>query len=343
MPAARRIIRGSITGTRYVFTGLLLSVLLLQSCATGNHRPTARVQSFQGAPVEVSAPGDSSGATLTVMTLNIAHGRGDSFHQLLQGSETTLANLDNIATVLRNTDPDVVALQEADGPSFWSGDFDHVEYLADRGSFSQSVHGVHVDAIGLSYGTALIANRALGDPQAVTFKPALIPVPKGFVVSTVTWPGQPCLEVDLVSLHLDFSSEGVRQRQAAELIETLRARQRPMIVMGDFNTGWHTQDSALRHISQQLALSAYRPGTSGLETFPAFGERLDWILVSPEFSFRSYRVVPDVVSDHLGVLAVLELSQQASPLSARMSCDGEDSLQSASAYPLPQARQHLKH
>ncbi len=340
MPAGRRMVRGSIAGTRYVLTGVFLTALMLQSCATGNHRPTPRVQSFQGAPVEVAALEDSGATTLTVMTLNIAHGRGDSFHQLLQGSETTLANLDNIATVLRDTDPDVVALQEADGPSFWSGDFDHVEYLANQGAFSQSVHGVHVDAIGLSYGTALIANRELGDPQAVTFEPALIPVPKGFVVSTVTWPGLPCMEVDLVSLHLDFASEGVRQRQAMELIETLQTRQRPMIVMGDFNTEWHTQNSALRHISQQLALNAYRPGTSGLETFPAFGERLDWILVSPEFSFRSYRVVPDVVSDHLGVLAVLELSQQAPPLSTRASCEEESTLQSASADRLPLIRQH---
>jgi endonuclease/exonuclease/phosphatase family metal-dependent hydrolase len=158
------------------------------------------------------------------MTLNIAHGRGDSFHQLLQRSATTVANLDAIATLLRDSGADVVALQEADGPSFWSGNFSHIDYLADNGSFSQSVHGAHVDGMGLSYGTALIANLDLKDPKAITFDPALSPVPKGFVVSTISWPGRPDIDVDIVSVHLDFASRAIRKKQAMELIETLRDR-----------------------------------------------------------------------------------------------------------------------
>lgn len=251
------------------------------------------------------------------MTLNIAHGRGESFHQLLQDTATTRVNLDRIAALLRHSDAHVVALQEADGPSFWSGNFSHIDYLAQNGAYRRSVHGAHVDGLGLSYGTALIARLDLGDPQAITFDPTLSPVPKGFVVTTVSWPGRPDIEVDIVSLHLDFASGTNRRQQAQELISTLQDRQRPLIVTGDFNAGWQ-ENSAVAHICQALALDAYHPGAPGLETFPALGKRLDWILVSKGISFHSYRVLPDTVSDHRGVLAELVLDTDSAIRVARV-------------------------
>ena len=73
-------------------------------------------------PPDRPAP-DTSGATqinrpvLKLLTLNIAHGRKDSFNQLLVPNGTIVENLDDIAELLKKVDADVVALQEADGPS----------------------------------------------------------------------------------------------------------------------------------------------------------------------------------------------------------------------------------
>ena len=293
---------------RSMARGLPLACLVLAGCATARLDTTPPVQSWLAAPGTLAPVASRNDDTLRIMTLNIAHGRGDSFHQLLQGSATTLANLDSIATLLRNSGARVVALQEADGPSFWSGNFNHIDYLARNGAFSHSVHGMHADGLGLAYGTALMANLDLTDPRAITFDPALSPVPKGFVVSTARWPGHPDVEVDIVSLHLDFASEVTRRQQAQALIDTLRDRQRPLILTGDFNNGWQ-ENSTVAHICQALALTAYRPDAMDLETFPALGERLDWILVSPGIAFRSYQVLPDTVSDHRGVLAELELER----------------------------------
>jgi endonuclease/exonuclease/phosphatase family metal-dependent hydrolase len=178
---------------------------------------------------------------------------------------------------------------------------------------------MHVDGLGLSYGTALISNLELKNTKAVTFDPALSPIPKGFVVSTINWPGNVELVVDIVSVHLDFTNKAIRRMQAMELIDTLKQRKNPMILMGDFNAGWQ-RDSVVRHISQALGLSAYHPTEPGLETFPAFGERLDWILVSPEISFRSYQVLPDKVSDHRGVIAELEWRRRQFVDSDDISC-----------------------
>jgi len=291
--------------------GTLLSVACLQACSTTELLTVPDVQSFgvtdkgQVQHVSKAVPG------LTVMTLNMAHGRGDSFHQLLQTTDTTLGNLEAIAAMLNREQPDVIALQEADGPSFWSGNFNHVAYLAERSPYSWAVNGQQVAGIGLVYGTALLSGLELQQPQAITFDPSLAMIRKGFVVSTIDWPGQPDVQVDIVSVHLDFSSEYTRRQQARELIAVMRDRGRPMIVMGDLNTDWHPENSTVRLITDELDLNPHNPEAQGLETFPFSGKRLDWILLSKNLEFSSYRVVADVLSDHLGVVAKVVLKKPA--------------------------------
>jgi endonuclease/exonuclease/phosphatase family metal-dependent hydrolase len=293
-----------------VRVGIILSVGILQACATVDWKAVPEVQYF-GTPDQAQLqPVSDVDSGLKVMTLNMAHGRGDSFHQLLQSTGTTLDNLDAIALMLTREQPDVVALQEADGPSFWSGNFNHVAYLAERSPHSWAVNGRQVQGAGLAYGTALLSSVELRQPRAVTFDPSLSMIRKGFVVSTVNWPGQPGVQVDVVSVHLDFSSEFTRRQQARELIAEMQGRGRPMIIMGDLNTDWHHEDSTVRLIAGELALAAYGPESEGLETFPFSDKRLDWILLSGDFSFSSYRVVTDVLSDHRGVVAEVVLNPQ---------------------------------
>jgi len=287
---------------------LILSLLLV-SCATIEQHTEPPIHSHSATGASEQGLGDSRKATLRVMTLNMAHGRGRSFHQLFQAIDTTRANLDTIAVLLKREAPDVVSLQEADSRSFWNGNFDHVAFLAEQAYFDQSVRGTHVNGLGLAYGTALVANLKLDNPKSVTFEPGLSPVPKGFVVSTATWPGNECVEVDIVSVHLDFASESIRRKQALELIANLHARNRPVIIMGDFNTDWQRPGSAVRLIARELGMHTYQPNSRTLTTFPTFGERFDWILVSPGIGFHSYQIVPDIVSDHLGILAELVIDQ----------------------------------
>ncbi len=295
----------------YVTSGLLL-ILLLPSCATIHLNSIPEVQSYLGSQTPEHALQVSGQPGLKVMTLNIAHGRGTSFHQILQRSDETLKNLDKVATLLNDTTPDIIALQEVDGPSFWSGNFNHVKYLANRSVFRHSVQASHVDGMGLSYGTALMSRLDLDNPQAVTFNPSLSPVPKGFVVSTISWPGREDIDIDVVSVHLDFMSEAIRNKQSDELIAVLHARNNRVIIMGDLNTEWHEQDSAAQYLAEKLGLTAYQPDNTELVTFPAFSERLDWILISSGLEFSSHDVIGNGISDHRGVVAELMLSSPPS-------------------------------
>ncbi len=293
---------------KYVSVGALTAgALLLAACATSDLRAIPTIFSSRISPVFAPVAVATTPASLKVMTLNMGHSRGAGFHQMFQRSSTAVNNLNAVLGVIGQQIPDIVALQEADGPSFWSGSFNHVEYLARHRSFARHVRGEHARGIKLSYGTALLSNLELWDPLAVTFDPNLSLTAKGFLVSALTWPAPPFAAVDVVSVHLDPFSRSARKQQAEELIATLQNRKRPVIVMGDFNTDWRRTDSTLKLIARELGLKAYQPQNGSLHTFPKSKKRLDWILISPEFEFLSYRVLADRVSDHLGIVAELGL------------------------------------
>ena len=303
-----------------IWVGLLILAISLQGCATTELRAVPAVHVVHPADPNNRNSRGLDSKLLKVITFNIAHGRGNGLHQLLQSGDKARSHLDMIVTMLKEQRPDVVALQEADGPSFWSGTFDHVEYIATHGLFSQYVHGSHTNGLRLSYGTALISNLKLMHPETITFDPELSLPAKGFVVATMAWPGNACVELDAVSVHLDFSSKEIRQQQAAILIKTLRGRNRPVVVMGDFNATWGKDSSVLRLIASELGLLPYQADQAGLETFARLGRRLDWILISPEFEFKSYKVINSKASDHQPVVAELALNQEVISTESSVPC-----------------------
>lgn len=284
----------------------VLAVLGAAYLTTGDTRSRPPVSS--GAE---PAPEPPRRVSLTLVTLNVAHGRRDGVHQLWQLTATIRSNLEEIAGMLRRERPDVVALQEADGPSFWSGNFNHVKSLADAAGFGCFVRAEHVKGLKLSYGTALMSRGQLGDTTAYTFASTPPTFSKGFLLSTLSLPGQPPLTLDLVSVHLDFASHGSRVSQVAEMVARLQERENPLIVMGDFNCAWADQDSPLKTLADTMDLVTHEPADSSLSTFPASGRRLDWILVSRGIELTSYTVLPDILSDHLAVLARVTITPPA--------------------------------
>ncbi len=248
---------------------------------------------------------------LRIMTLNAAHGRKDGPHQIFQSGATIEANLDDVAAALRQIEPDVVGLQEADGPSLWSGDFDHVQYLAEGASFQYSVLGEHAQALWLTNGTAVLSRLPLDAPLALTFPPSPPSSPKGFILVSVEWPDSSGTMLDVVSVHLDWSRQSVRDEQVAEMIRVLSQRENPLVVMGDFNTDWLTPDSCLRKLARELHLEAYEPESPGYVTYPPRNSRYDWILISGELEFATYQIVTDRISDHLGIVSEIVLRERA--------------------------------
>ena len=264
--------------------------------------------------LSLSPPPATRAASLRLMTLNVAHARRKGRHQALLSESTLRGNLAAIAAVLRREAPDVVALQEADGPSAWSGSFDHVATLADLGEFPHAFRGDHnpfsIGPFDLSSGTALIARVPLGSRRSQAFAETWRDT-KGFVAATVTGGVLGDETLDIVSIHLDFLAERVRKRQVEQLVERFRGHRRPLAVLGDFNCEWSERRRCLDLLRRELRL---RPAeVTGHATFPSWRPlvRLDWILISDELDFAAYSTLPDRLSDHLGVVADVRLRSTA--------------------------------
>jgi endonuclease/exonuclease/phosphatase family metal-dependent hydrolase len=58
----------------------------------------------------------------------------------------------------------------------------------------------------------------------------------------------------------------------------------------------------VRQLANAIGLRAFRPTTQELRTYKG-AKRLDWILISDELKFIDYAVLPNIVSDHLAVVA----------------------------------------
>ena len=110
------------------FCAATLAYVLIAYAASATANPDTHIQALVS--TQERAARLHVADTLKVMSLNLAHGRKDSINQFLVSGEQTRQNLDDIAEVLKQRDIDVLAVQEADAPSRWSGGFDHVAELS---------------------------------------------------------------------------------------------------------------------------------------------------------------------------------------------------------------------
>jgi endonuclease/exonuclease/phosphatase family metal-dependent hydrolase len=269
--------------------------------------------------VECGSPASGNVITsnsLTVLTLNLAHGRKSALNQMLQKTSTTRSNLEEIADFLRSSGADLIALQEADAPSRWSGKFNHVDFVAERAPYPCRIHAHHAHKGMYDFGTALLSPVPYTEKLSHTFAPSPPTTNKGFVMGKVLWnPGGQLPEpitISIISVHLDFSRRKVRESQTREMQDMLPDIATPVIILGDFNTDWSQDESALRAIVANGKFKLFRPEATDLGTYKNGQQRLDWILISNDLEFVSYSVPSIVLSDHQPVIASLRLLEKPS-------------------------------
>ncbi len=250
---------------------------------------------------------------LVVASLNLAHGRGSSLNQLLVSARRTRENLAAVAEYLVASSVDVVALQEADAPSFWSGNFSHVDYIAEKARYPWYVQAAQARIGIASYGTAIISRRPILQAVALAFPPTPPTVQKGFTMTEIAWrgarPGDGPGKVDVISVHLDFSRKSVRDKQVEELKTVLKGRVNPLIIMGDFNSESIARDLRKPDPTGPRPLHSWFDARRDMSTYK--DKRLDWILLSAELEFVQYHTANEVLSDHRAVVAEVRMAAQA--------------------------------
>jgi len=256
--------------------------------------------------------------SLSVLSLNLAHGRKDAVNQLFLSREDFENNLSEIADLIIETDADIVALQEADGPSRWSGGFDHVAALAEDADYPWFERASHAQGWLFDYGTALLSRQSFEEVLNHTFDPSPPTMNKGLMLGQIAWQktgadDNPLL-VDIISVHLDFSRRSIREKQIEELGNILECRKNPVVILGDFNSDpryenagialmeelIHTGNAAFDRIEIKNTYNSREPT-----------ERLDYIFYNTDFIKEvSAEVVDEFgeASDHLPVLLTFEFN-----------------------------------
>ncbi|MBN9682257.1 endonuclease/exonuclease/phosphatase family protein [Corallococcus sp. NCSPR001] len=283
---------------RMTRTSPLLTVLFVAgtlACASGPVRPTLS----SGTTPVAAAPARDPGA-LRVMTFNIQSG---------------LKGLEQVAEVIRQEGPDVVALQEVDVGSTRAHGEDQVERLSALTGLKYRAHFGTTRLYGGAYGIALLSRHPF---QSLAQYP--LPTPKGAEPRTLA---HAVLDVDgrevsVYATHLirrPFNG-AARVRQSVFISRLLAKDPRPRLLMGDLNDDPDSRPVRLLRRQLQDVARVTRSDGTGTYPMPLFLKslRIDYVMACGAFTPVSTRVLRVGVSDHYPVVADLKLQPAEAPV-----------------------------
>lgn len=294
----------------------LLAVEESGAVSTGGSRTAAPVARSPGAAGDVGSAPAASGENIRLLTFNIRFGCGNE-----RECTDLNTNVENIATIISDLDPDIVALQETQGngrsplpllkPRIPNYQFYEVgnQALLLKKSHSLSIGPVRLDyAQGSRY--YLRSEVILNDILFVIFQTHLTRSPFRDVSS-------PCHS------QLQEKDDSVTLSQAAELVNaiSIEEKAKPIILLGDLNV----EANKINNIAEILNDAAGDVGT----TFPTqqycdsrnqYGlfdqqEKIDYIFVSSNVRVGQagrYESLPEV-SDHYPVYSEVQFTGTYTP------------------------------
>jgi len=258
-------------------------------------------------------PQISSHEEFKLMSFNIAHGRGLALYQGFSGPRRIFKNLDRIAGLISEQQPDIVALQEIDASSHWNRHINLLDYLQSATGYPHAIHGIHNKRGGarpLAYGNAFLSKFKALCWSVTPFGSKRLGE-KGFLEARFQ---APRTEIDVINLHLDFRSRKTRLKQVDQLLAFISQHSKddpyplPPLICGDFNAGSGSQRDALQKLIKGTADSldyCYAPKSQ--RTFPAHlpARGLDFILYARPYGLLKSVAIRSFTSDHLPVIASL--------------------------------------
>ncbi len=254
---------------------------------------------------------------LRLLTFNIAHGRGLSLHQGLRTVKQLCANLVKIAKLIQRLEVDIVALQEIDQNSRWSGSFDHLAFLSEHTGLPFMAFGINNRRTGrfhLNYGNAVLSRFPIVHTETIAFGPGQIGE-KGFVFAEIDLGKRKRLPI--FNIHMHHSSRPHRLKQVVRLMHYLdeqRAHRSahwgaPPIVCGDFNNPAQRPDATAMLLGyfEQTCNYTLLPKTGRTFPSPFPARALDYVFLPEECQQPRAEIVRSLLSDHRPVLVEFTL------------------------------------
>ena len=241
-----------------------------------------------------AAPRDDIAAadTIRVLVYNIHHGEGMD----------EVLDLDRIAALIREVDPDLVTLQEVDSVA---GRTDGVDQAQELGRLTglNAVFGRFMSYDGGAYGMAVLSRWSISESTNIRLPDG--EEPRTSLAITVDIP-ESGRSLRLVGIHF-YRTEEERLAQAQTLEQALGNSDIPTILAGDFNS---TPDSeVMKYLSENWTILEKGEDRFTFSSYDPVRE-IDFVLVRPagKFDVLSQVVLDEpVASDHRPVVAELLL------------------------------------
>ncbi len=241
-----------------------------------------------GSPPATDSHTDST--PLRILAYNIKHGVG------MDGK----LDLERAAALIRQLDPDIVALQEIDKQCTRSHGIDQAAWLG-RACDMHAAFGAFMPYQGGEYGMAILSRKPMLAVENIRLPDGAEPR-TALAARIATAAG----EIIVTSIHL-YATEEERLAQAETLITHFRDESLPVILIGDFNSQPGTP------VMDRLAESwAIVQKTGANNTFPADepDREIDFGLVRPSNRTLdpTLRVIEEpLTSDHRPILLEFRL------------------------------------
>lgn len=246
----------------------------------------------------------SSTGSFRVMTYNIHHG---------EGTDSTV-DLRRIASLIRESGADIVALQEVDRGVERTKKIDIMTELSDLTGMAYAF-GKNIDYQGGDYGNGFLTRFPILEERNHWYTMLRSGEQRGLLQLVVEIGG---VEVAVMNTHLDYRPDDTERLANVDEILSIARRfsPRPTVLCGDFNDLPESRTMAsLRRMFEDTWLLA---GNGDGFTYPSVApiKRIDYVLVSQRgdtiASLRpiAARVMHSPASDHLPVVVEFELPRQ---------------------------------
>ncbi|MFT4750228.1 MAG: endonuclease/exonuclease/phosphatase family metal-dependent hydrolase [Neolewinella sp.] len=234
--------------------------------------------------------------TVRILSFNILHGattKGDF-------------DLDAIARVIIEADPDFVALQEVDYKTKRAKGYDLVTELAWRCKLA-GIFGRAMPYDGGEYGEGVLSRFSLLSSRNVGLPYSLGNEPRAALEITTVLPSGDT--ISFIGTHLDHLNEDTdRVQQTQAINKAFLSNAYPTILAGDLNA---EPGSKPINILEEMWTAAYNRAALAF-TYPSGKpeKKIDYVMYLPANRWRvaERRVINDTIaSDHCAFLVVLEL------------------------------------
>lgn len=248
------------------------------------------------APIPIKAQEVDSSRVMRVLSFNILHGattKGDF-------------DLDVIAKVIQDNDPDLVALQEVDYKTNRAKQYDLVTELAWRTKMA-GLFGRAMYYDGGEYGEGILSKHSFLKTRNVALPHLPGDEPRAALEATTILPSGDT--IIFIGTHLDhLRDEENRIMQAKAVNKAIQQNKYPSILAGDLNA---EPASRTMNILEDKWNPAYKQDQLRF-TYPSSNpqKKIDYVLFRKNDPFRvlETRVIQDsIASDHCAYLVVLEL------------------------------------